>query len=102
MTVEAQRRTRIAAVGPAGPGRVNVVDDPQIEVAIAVEIRERAARAPAVVADACGRRGVRERAITMIPIQAVAAVAGDVEIRPPVAVVVAGTGAHTVAAVLNA
>ena len=82
---------------------VHVVGDEQIEVAVAVEIGERAARAPQPgAADARGAGDVGEDSVAAVVVQHVRAEVRDVEIDPAVVVVVAGAGAHAVLAMLDA
>ena len=74
--------------------KIDIVDDHQIDKAVAVVVAECGARGPAPVGNAglCGHVG--KRAIAIIAIENVAAQTGDVEIGPAVVVVIADRSAH--------
>ncbi len=80
---------RIAAEPIVGPGRVEVVGDEEIQVAVAIGVQERAAGAPAWQPDAGGARDVGEDAVAGVPVERVGAVVGDVQVHATVVVHVA-------------
>ncbi len=73
---------------------VDVVNHRQVQQAVPVVIDECGAGGPAGGSDAGAGGYVRERAVSVVVIQNVVAVIGDVEIDVPVVVVVAGRHAH--------
>ena len=88
---------RAAVVGDAGgaeaglPGPGPIVDvgrDEEVEPAVAVVVHEEGARGPARVAAARGGGDVFERAVRAVAPELVGPVVGQVEVRPPVVVVV--------------
>ena len=101
MTVEPHVDSGVAAEGAVAAIGGHVVDDPEIEIAVAIEIGERAAGAPAWLTHTRDRRHVRERAIAAIAVQHVGPVVRDVKVGTSIAVVVAGAGAHAVLAVAD-
>ena len=72
----------------------NVVDNVEVQPAVAVIVREGGAGAPPGVSNPRGLRDVGERAIAVVAIQCVAAVIADVKVRPAIVVVVAGSNTH--------
>ena len=79
----------------------HVVGDEEVEVPVAIEIRERAAGAPQRRSDAGEARDIGEDAVAAVAVQHVRAEVGDVEIDPAVVVVVARAGAHAVLTMAN-
>src|SRR5437016_4893273 len=96
-----RRRTGVSAELVLSPGCVDVVRDEEIEVAVTVEIEERAARAPQRGIGAARVRYFAEPAMTHIPIQHVWSDVGDIQVDQAVVVVVAGACAHTVSAMAD-
>src|SRR5262249_4181455 len=95
----------VAAQARVGRGRrgeieIDVVGDEQVEPAVTVVVEERASGAPprARAGESGRARGILERAVAAIAIQAVLAEVADEEIVASVAVVVADTGALSPAA----
>src|SRR6185295_12016809 len=81
---------------------LDVAADEEVEIAVAVVVREAAAGGPAAALDA-GRRGdVGEGAVAAVPVEVVGAQRGDVEVLPAVAVDVGDAGAHAPAGVSDA
>src|SRR5687768_15223684 len=78
---------------------VDVVGDEQVEVVVAIDVEERAARAPHRRVGAAGSGHLRELAVTGVAIEGVRSDVGDVEIDASVVVIVAGARAHSVVAV---
>ena len=101
MTIEADSAARISAKRTVRAVGVHVVHHPQIEIAVTIQIGERAARAPTRIADV--RRGgdVGERAVAAIAVEHVGPVVGDVQVGAAVAVDVASAGAHPVLAMAD-
>src|SRR5215203_3475145 len=91
-----RRRAGISAELVFSPRCVDVVGDEQIEVAVTVDVEERAARAPERRIGAARVRHFAEPAMTSIPIQRVWSDVGDVQVDQAIVVVVAGAGAHPV------
>ena len=102
MAIHANAALRIAAERVLARRRIEVVGDEEIEIAVAIDVKECAARAPPVEADPRRARDVGERAIPGVAIQRVWSVVGDVEIGAAVAIDVAGAGAHPVFAMDDA
>ena len=102
VAVDANAALRVAAERVLARRRVEVVGDEQIQIAVAIDVHERAARAPPVQPDARRARDVRERAVAGVSIQRVGTVVGDVEIGASVAIDVARARAHPVLAMDDA
>src|ERR1700687_4277888 len=96
-----RRRTGVSAELVLFPGCVDVVRDEEIEAAVPIEIGKRAARAPPARGDTRSIGHVRKTAATHVPIQCVAADAGDVHVDAAVVVVVARACTHTVLAMAD-
>ena len=101
MAVEPHAEAGVPAERAVRTIGVDVVHDPQIEFSIAIQIGERAARAPSRIADARGRGDVGEGAVAVVVVEHVRSVVGDVQVRPAVAVVIARARAHAVPVMLN-
>ena len=73
-----------------------IVGDEQIEVAVAIDVEQRTAGAPAIAggSEAGLRRDVLEASLAEVPVQHVAAEVGDEQIDAPVAVRIAGAHAR--------
>ena len=82
----------------AGEGEVEIVGDEEIEIAVAIVVDERGARAPPGVADAGGLGDVGERAVAVVAVQRLRAERGHEEIEVAVVVVVADRRAHAIGA----
>jgi hypothetical protein len=102
VTVGSRVQSCVAAVGVVCGVGGDVVRDEQVEIAVLVEIREGAPRAPQRRADTSGARDVGEGPATSVAVERVGPDAGDIQIHPTVVVVVAGAGTHAVAAMTNA
>ena len=88
---------RLAAEDVVVDPRVDVVDDEQVDVPVAIDIGKRAAGAE----DGSGSDGrllrhVGERLAVVVVVQRIRSHVGDVEIGPAVVVVVGRAGAHAV------
>src|SRR5687767_14040717 len=97
-----RRRTGIAAELVLSPTCVDVVRDEEVEVAVTIDIEERAARAPQRGIGAAGLRYFAEPAPTRIPIQHVRSDVGDIQVDQAIVVIVARTCAHAVLAMADA
>ena len=75
------------------PRRLDVARDVEVQIAVAVGIEERAARAPAAGGDAGAGSHLLERAVATVAEQRVRSPIGDVEIEAAVAVEIAGARA---------
>ena len=103
VTVDAVLAADVAAEGVVVHSRIDVVDDEQIDVAVAIDVGERAAGAEHRRAgDACRFGDIGEAFARVVLIERVRPDAGDVEIDPAVVVDVGGAGAHAVADVRDA
>jgi hypothetical protein len=87
----------VAAVGVALEAEVHVVGDVQIEVAVAVDVAECTAGAPAGIGDPGFGRDLLEAPTALVAKQPIRAVVGDQEVEPAVAIGVAHADAHAVA-----
>ena len=83
-------------------GPLQIAGHEQIEAAVVVVVEEPGAGAPSAGPDPRAGGDVGERAVSLVAIEPVAAIAGDVEIREAVVVVVADRHAHPVDAVCGA
>ena len=81
---------------------VDIVRDEEIEIAVTIDIEERAARAPQRGIGAARVRDFAEPATTRIPIQRVRSDVGDIQVDQAVVVVVARACAHPVLAMADA
>src|SRR5712691_4169439 len=97
-----RRRTGGSAELVLFPSCIDVVRDEEIEAAVPIEIGKRAARAPPARGDTRGIGHVGKTAAAHVPVQGVAADAGDVQVDATVVVVVARTCAHTVLTMADA
>ena len=75
---------------------VEVAGDEQVELAVIIVIEEACGSRPPAAPNARARRHVSERAVAVVVIQRVVAVAGDVNIRESVVVIIPGGYAHAV------
>src|SRR5438093_5924365 len=95
------RRTGVSAELIRSPGCIDVVGDEEVEAAVPIEVGKRAARAPPARGDTLGIGHVGKTAATHVPVQRVAADAGDVQVDATVVVVVARACAHPVLAMAD-
>src|SRR5207247_9107422 len=75
------------------PGRLDVARDVEVQIAVAVSIKERTPGAPAAGSHAGTRRHVLERAVAAVAEQRVGPPIGDVAIEAAVAVEITGARA---------
>ena len=99
VTVGAVAWLVLAAMAVLLEAPLQIAGHEQIEAAVVVVVEEPGAGAPSVSRDPCTGRDVGERAVSLVAIEPVAAIAGDVEIREAVVVVVADRRAHPIDAV---
>ena len=102
VAVEADAAAGVTAERAVRAIGVDVIHHPEVEIAVAIQIRKRAARAPSRIAHARGDGHIAEGAVAGIPVERIRSVVGDVQVRAAVAIVVAGARAHAVLAMLNA
>ena len=74
----------------------------EIQPAVAIDIHEGRRDAPSWIGGAADSRRIAERAVAVVAQQLIRSELGDVEIDAAVVVVVAGGGAHAVAAHVDA
>jgi hypothetical protein len=99
MAISARLQRGVSAVRV--PVRGHVIRDEEIEVAVLVEIRKGASRAPQRRTDAGNAGDVGEPAAAGVAVQHVRPDVRDVEIDAAIVVVIAGARAHPVVAVLD-
>jgi hypothetical protein len=91
------RAHRVAAQLIGGDREIHVVGDEEIELAIAVVVDERGARAPVLVADLRLPGDIGEGAVAAVVVERVGTERGDEEVEVAVVVIVADGHAHAVA-----
>ena len=99
MTVVPRLQHRVATAGIARRTGIDIVGDEQIQIAIAIDVEECAARSPLRIRDTRLGRDVSERTLAGVAIEHVRSQVRDVKIVPAVVVDVAGTGALPVGGV---
>src|SRR5690242_16094408 len=82
--------------------KINVVHNEEVKVAIVIDISKGTTAAPGREADTRFLRDINEGSVTTIVIKHIRAKVGQVEILPPVVVIIGGTSAHPVSSVLQA
>src|SRR5262249_25290225 len=97
MAINADAARGVATVAVVGGGPLGVVDDPEIEEAVAVVVEPARGDGPEAAFDAGLFGDVFEAAIAEISVERVAVDAGDEEVGATVVVVVGGRDAHGVA-----
>src|SRR5687768_1156263 len=97
-----RRRAREPAELVLLRSEVDIVRDEEIEIAVTIDVEERAAGAPQCGISAPRVWHLGEPATARIPIQRVRSDVGDIQVDESVVVVVARAGAHSVLAVADA
>jgi hypothetical protein len=82
--------------------RIEIVGHEQVEVAVAVDVEERAARAPTREPDTGRASDIGEHTIAAVSVQDIRTVVGDVQVDSPIVVDIARARAHTVLLVPDA
>jgi hypothetical protein len=103
VAVDAELLAGVAAEHLVVHARVHVVDDEEVHVTVAIDVRPGAARTERRrPAGACRARHVGERLAPVVVEEHVRSDVGDVDVDPAVVVVVGGAAAHAVAGMRQA